>query len=171
MEVTAGLRARFVALFILLTSLACLSLWPSLSQIQDRALVARQDANFFQLQSDEVLTSNRSIFAREDYSCSKDKPCSNHACCGKGGYCGYGPDYCGDGCQADCKATAECGKFASEKGKKCPLNVCCSEFGFCGTTEDFCNDKCQSNCDAPSLPTGQSSSSVREKVILYYEAW
>ncbi|KAI7511872.1 glycoside hydrolase [Hortaea werneckii] len=72
---------------------------------------------------------------------------------------------------ADCDAVAECGEFASEKGKKCPLNACCSEFGFCGTTKDFCNAQCQSNCDSPSLPDGRSSSPVRDKVIVYYEAW
>lgn len=46
--------------------------------------------------------------------------------------CGYGPTYCGDGCQSNCDAVAECGQYASPAGKTCPLNVCCSEFGFCG---------------------------------------
>jgi chitinase len=169
MEVVARPRARYAALFALLSIVTCLFFWPSPSTPHHHLLVAPRDTNLFQ--ADQVLTSNHSIFAREDYSCSKDNPCSNYACCGKGGYCGYGPDYCGDGCQANCDAVAECGKFASVKGKKCPLNVCCSEFGFCGTTEDFCNDRCQSNCQDPSIPAGQSTSSVRDKVILYYEAW
>jgi chitinase len=119
-----------------------------------------------------ALPSNWSLHRRaEDYSCSKDNPCPNSACCGSEGYCGYGPTYCGDGCQANCDANAECGEFAKTPGLRCPLNVCCSEFGFCGTTQDFCEGKCQSNCGQPSVPSGANSRSARDKVIAYYEAW
>jgi len=65
--------------------------------------------------------------------------------------------------QAICDAVTECGQYAAEKDKKCPLNVCCNE--------GFCNDKCQTNCGKPALPAGQSSHPVRDKVIVYYEAW
>jgi chitinase len=83
-----------------------------------------------------------------------------------------GPEYCDDGCQSNCDATAECGVFADEPGKECPLKVCCSQYGFCGTTELFCDDKCQSNCGRPDVPEGGSSVPVRQnKVIGYYESW
>lgn len=44
-----------------------------------------------------------------------------------------GPDYCGKGCQSNCDAQAECGKYAAEPGKKCPLNVwyVCLLLNFC----------------------------------------
>ncbi|KAH8738309.1 hypothetical protein BGZ61DRAFT_583252 [Ilyonectria robusta] len=104
------------------------------------------------------------------YSCSKDSPCYNGACCGKDGWCGYGPTYCGTGCQSQCDAHAECGQYSKKPGQTCPLNVCCSEFGFCGTTADFCNDKCQSNCGSPNRPRG-SGGDVRDHIIGYYESW
>lgn len=173
MESVARFKARSAALFVLfLSSIICLYIWPSSTEKHSlSSIVPRDDTRVFQ--DDSILTSNQSIFSRADgdYSCSKDKPCSNHACCGEGGYCGYGPTYCGDGCQADCDAVAECGEYAEPKYKKCPLNVCCSQYGFCGTTEDFCNDECQSGCDTPSVPAGRNSGSVRDKVIVYYEAW
>lgn len=74
----------------------------------------------------------------DDFTCGPGKPCGNGACCGESGWCGYGSTYCGDGCQSNCEAKAECGKNAAKPGQSCPLNVCCSEFGFCGTTKDFC---------------------------------
>ena len=82
-----------------------------------------------------------------DYTCGPGKPCGNGgmgthcemclypepgltniACCGKGGWCGYGDTYCGDGCQSNCDAKAECGENADPPGKGCPLNVwfCCA---------------------------------------------
>ncbi|KAF8594968.1 hypothetical protein BDV93DRAFT_122313 [Ceratobasidium sp. AG-I] len=108
----------------------------------------------------------------DDYSCSAAKPCSNGACCGVSGYCGYGPTYCGTGCQSNCTATAECGQYASVPGTKCPLNVCCSQYGFCGTTSEFCDvgQKCQSGCGSPSKPSG-SGSSAAQRVIGYFESW
>lgn len=104
-----------------------------------------------------------------EYSCGPNKPCSNGACCGEGGWCGYGPKYCGTGCQSNCNAKAECGEFAAKPGQGCPLNVCCSQYGFCGTTTEFCASECQSNCQQPK-PSG-SSSDVRQRVIGYWEAW
>lgn len=104
-----------------------------------------------------------------DYTCGPDKPCYNGACCGADGWCGYGSTYCGDGCQSNCNATAECGQHAASPGETCPLNVCCSEFGFCGTTTDFCSDGCQSNCDQPKPSVATSNS--QQRVIGYWEAW
>lgn len=83
--------------------------------------------------------------------------------------CGYGPTYCGDGCQSHCDAKAECGQYAEVPGTTCPLNVCCSEFGFCGTTADFCGNNCQSNCGSPERPNGGGD--VRDRIIGYYESW
>ncbi|KAF8676563.1 hypothetical protein RHS04_06491 [Rhizoctonia solani] len=108
----------------------------------------------------------------DDYSCSAAKPCSNGACCGASGYCGYGPTYCGTGCQSNCTATAECGQYAAVPGTKCPLNVCCSQYGFCGTTPEFCDvgQKCQSGCGQPSKPSGKGYS-ASQRVIGYFESW
>lgn len=50
-------------------------------------------------------------------------PCS---CCGAEGICGYGPDFCGDGCQSNCDATAMCGKFSEGGSIPCGLDLCCS---------------------------------------------
>ncbi len=107
--------------------------------------------------------------ASDDYTCGPGKECSNGACCGVDGWCGYGPKYCGDGCQSNCNATAPCGEYADVPGKTCPLNVCCSEYGFCGTTQDFCNDKCQSFCDQPK--PGGGGSNARQRIIGYWETW
>ncbi|QRW14045.1 chitinase [Ceratobasidium sp. AG-Ba] len=108
----------------------------------------------------------------DDYSCSSSKPCPNGACCGASGFCGYGPTYCGAGCQSNCTATAECGQYAAVPGTKCPLNVCCSQYGFCGTTPEFCDvsRKCQSGCGQPSKPSG-GGSSASQRVIGYFESW
>ncbi|KAJ4199396.1 hypothetical protein NW767_008204 [Fusarium falciforme] len=105
-----------------------------------------------------------------DFTCSKDRKCSNGACCGKDNWCGYGPTYCGKGCQSNCDAFAECGQYAKKPGQTCPLNVCCSEFGYCGTQTNYCNNKCQSNCGAPTRPKGKGGD-VRRHIIGYYESW
>ncbi|KAG9123114.1 hypothetical protein FRC07_000217 [Ceratobasidium sp. 392] len=108
----------------------------------------------------------------DDYSCSAAKPCVNGACCGASGFCGYGPTYCGTGCQSNCTATAECGQYAAVPGTKCPLNVCCSQYGFCGTTSEFCDpdQKCQSGCGQPKKPSGGGATAA-QRVIGYYESW
>ncbi|CAJ2504125.1 Uu.00g115190.m01.CDS01 [Anthostomella pinea] len=97
-----------------------------------------------------------SVYRREDYTCSVNRPCSNGACCGESGNSGYGSVYCGAGCTSNCNATAECGQIAAVAGIECPLNTCCSEFGFCGTTDDFCTGNCQSNCELDPLPPSSS---------------
>jgi len=80
--------------------------------------------------------STTSTSGQDGYTCGPGSSCSNGACCGESGWCGYGPTYCGDGCQSNCNATADCGQYAATPGKTCPLNVCCSEYGFCGTTSE-----------------------------------
>ncbi|CAE6458092.1 unnamed protein product [Rhizoctonia solani] len=119
-----------------------------------------------------LLASVLDVATADDYSCSKSKPCVNGACCGASGYCGYGPTYCGTGCQSNCTATAECGQYAAIPGTKCPLNVCCSQYGFCGTTSEFCDpaQKCQSNCGQPSKPSS-GGKSASQRVIGYFESW
>ncbi|KAJ6001245.1 hypothetical protein N7522_006472 [Penicillium canescens] len=107
--------------------------------------------------------------SQQDYTCSADSPCINGACCGVDGWCGYGDTYCGDGCQSNCNATAECGKNAAIPGTGCPLNVCCSEFGFCGTTTEFCEGDCQSHCTQPKPATSGSNS--QQRIVGYWEAW
>jgi chitinase len=106
---------------------------------------------------------------QSDFTCGPNKECINGACCGEDGWCGYGPNYCGDGCQSNCDAKAECGQFAADPGQTCPLNVCCSQHGFCGTTSEFCDEGCQSNCEDPS--PGGSPSNPRDIIIGYWEAW
>lgn len=139
------------------------------------------DSSNFDVVSDHSLdfspiASNHSLARRQtdsttapDYTCGPNKKCQNGACCGKSNVCGYGPLYCGDGCQSNCDAHAECGQYALQAGQSCPLNVCCSQFGFCGTTDEFCNGGCQSNCGQPSKPGGGSD--ARNKVVGYWESW
>ncbi|KAF7554596.1 hypothetical protein G7Z17_g2800 [Cylindrodendrum hubeiense] len=107
--------------------------------------------------------------ASNDFTCGPGRPCENEACCGSSGWCGYESKYCGKGCQSNCDATAECGKYSDPPGLECPLNVCCSEFGFCGTTTEFCKDGCQSNCKQPKPSV--SKSDVQKKIIAYWEGW
>lgn len=116
-----------------------------------------------------ALTATLSESGQGDYTCGPNKPCGNGACCGADGWCGYSPTYCGEGCQSNCDAKAECGECAATPGQTCPLNVCCSEFGFCGTTTDFCTGGCQSNCEQPK-PNG-APSDVQKRVIGYWETW
>ena len=65
------------------------------------------------------------VFSQEDLSkCSASKACYQ-GCCSKDGNCGFGPDFCGDGCQGTCDAKAECGQYAPDGEQDCPINVCC----------------------------------------------
>ena len=77
-----------------------------------------------------------------------NKSCQQAKCCSQWGYCGTGPEYCGQGCQADygqCNAQdemfhdGECGPDHS-----CPPDLCCSQWGYCGLGVDYCGDGCQS---------------------------
>lgn len=54
---------------------------------------------------------------------------SMQSCCSKDGKCGFGPDYCGAGCQSKCEATAMCGKYSVGGSQKCGMNLCCSAYG------------------------------------------
>jgi chitinase len=114
-------------------------------------------------------TTTASVGGQSDYTCGPDKPCSNGACCGMSGWCGYGPTYCGDGCQSNCNATSECGEYAATPGAGCPLNVCCSHYGFCGTTTDFCGTGCQSNCNQPKPSAAETN--TQKRIVGYWEAW
>lgn len=65
------------------------------------------------------------VIAQDDLStCSITRPCYQ-GCCSASGNCGFGPSYCGTGCQSNCDAKAECGKYAPSDRKDCPINVCC----------------------------------------------
>ncbi|KAK0391598.1 hypothetical protein NLU13_1098 [Sarocladium strictum] len=100
--------------------------------------------------------------------CSASKHCPE-GCCSSAGYCGYGPDYCGKGCQSTCDRKSQCnpGWKSTEfsEGDKCPLNVCCSKHGFCGYTEDFCKD------DKVQRPKCSPNEKPINRVIGYFEAW
>lgn len=37
-------------------------------------------------------------------TCNSGTPCANGACCSKTKLCGYSKDFCGDGCQHNCKS-------------------------------------------------------------------
>ncbi|KAI0197886.1 hypothetical protein F4808DRAFT_473454 [Astrocystis sublimbata] len=122
-----------------------------------------------------LLFSSIFLFAaaQQDATCSVSSPCKS-GCCSKYGKCGFGPDFCGDGCQGTCDAKAECGKYALEENFDCPLNVCCSKHGFCGTTSEFC-DNCQNKDGCPTPPRPSCSASTDAMAadvrIAYYGAW
>ncbi|KAI1182685.1 chitinase [Nemania serpens] len=107
------------------------------------------------------------LATQQEPQCSTSKPCPE-GCCSSAGWCGYGPDYCGRGCQGTCDRKSQCNPgWDSDQWSDittCPLNVCCSKDGFCGTTEDFCGDE---QVDRPSCGTDTAVS----RVIGYFEAW
>ncbi|KAL2785034.1 glycoside hydrolase superfamily [Aspergillus keveii] len=77
--------------------------------------------------SSVVPTILRRAPGEEDYTCGPDRECSNKACCGPvtpaetTKVYRYGELYCGDGCQSNCDATAECGRWQSNcNDPKCP---------------------------------------------------
>ncbi|KAF6219691.1 hypothetical protein HO133_004160 [Letharia lupina] len=133
-------------------------------------------------------------------TCNSGTPCANGACCSKTNLCGYSKDFCGSGCQHNCKyqdsglpyhtnidspgeAKAQCGPYAAAGQQKCPLNVCCSEFGYCGSTKEFCawknkDDPLYPTCDTKyggcgdvHRPSCGGGSSVDKRSIGYYESW
>jgi hypothetical protein len=57
------------------------------------------------------------------------------SCCGANNICGFGPDYCGTGCQSQCDATAPCGRDSAGGSVKCGMDTCCSYYGWCGVSE------------------------------------
>lgn len=65
------------------------------------------------------------ILAQQDVTtCAATRPCYQ-GCCSKDGNCGFGLQFCGDGCQGNCDAKAECGQYAPDGKHDCPINVCC----------------------------------------------
>ncbi|RGP68664.1 oviduct-specific glyco [Fusarium sporotrichioides] len=108
--------------------------------------------------------------------------CDNGPCI-DGSICGYGPDYCGDGCQSQCDATAMCGEFSEDADMPCGMKLCCSATGWCGTTEVYCDNAdpihktlpCQAGYGSctisgpPACPKGSGGSSGR--TIGYYQSW
>ncbi|PYI27235.1 glycoside hydrolase [Aspergillus indologenus CBS 114.80] len=112
------------------------------------------------------------ISADDEYTCSKTKRCKI-GCCGPldrttgTGNCGYGSDFCGKACSADCDRKSECDPGWGREwsvASHCPLNVCCSKFGFCGTTSSFCGD-------AKVLSPECNGKSAHGRTIGYYEGW
>ena len=94
------------------------------------------------------------------------------SCCSQYGYCGVTIDYCGTGCQSNCKVVTSpspsplpspppspspsppptvvvpAGRCGSAYGNaQCADLSCCSQYGYCGITSGFCGTGCQSNCN------------------------
>ncbi|UKZ48214.1 hypothetical protein TrVGV298_002450 [Trichoderma virens] len=115
-----------------------------------------------------LLSALVQLSVQQDGECSATKLCPE-GCCSSAGHCGYGPDYCGKGCQSTCHRKSDCnpGWESNDfsKGDKCPLNVCCSKHGFCGYTEEFCkgNEVRRPSCSISDTPV--------DRVIGYYEGW
>lgn len=115
-------------------------------------------------------------------TCNARTPCANGACCSKNNIWGYSKDFCGDGCQHNCDAKAQCGPYAAADSQKCPLNVCCSEFGFYGSTSEFCVwknehdplypacDTKYGGCGSVNRPGCGGGDSVARRTIRYYES-
>jgi hypothetical protein len=73
------------------------------------------------------VTQAELLVARDDLgsgACSDSAPCTS-GCCGRNSTCGFGVEFCGDGCQSNCDAKAECGRFSIDGKSDCPLNSCC----------------------------------------------
>ncbi|KAK0113436.1 hypothetical protein ONS95_013694 [Cadophora gregata] len=72
-------------------------------------------------------------------TCDANTLCPDASCCGLKNICGFGPDYCGQGCQHNCSATAPCGRYSDDDGNiPCGMNLCCSYYGYCGFDNSFC---------------------------------
>lgn len=108
-------------------------------------------------------------YSRCDAQCNARQSCPTKACCSQFGFCGFGPTFCGSGCQRDCDARPECGQYALPESQKCPLNVCCSQHGFCGTTSEFCDAGCQNGCGGSKMP--QAGGGNGNVVGGYYASW
>ncbi|KPM40559.1 hypothetical protein AK830_g5976 [Neonectria ditissima] len=126
--------------------------------------------------------SPRSLEKRGPLYC-KDGECADGSCCGPDSICGYGPDFCGDGCQSLCNATAMCGEYSENADMPCGMNLCCSSSGWCGTTEVFCHNAdpahntlpCQAgygSCSIASSPScAKGGGSTNGRMIGYYQSW
>jgi hypothetical protein len=84
--------------------------------------------------------------------------CPNSACCSKYNWCGYGPEFCGPGCQGaygSCNdhsspkpasistSDGKCGQQPDGSVIVCALSACCSQFNWCGHGLEFCGSGCQ----------------------------
>lgn len=88
---------------------------PSFASQPVPALVSR---DVFDDLSDLLLLGNVSD---TESTCKKGVRCKKNACCGgffggDEGTCGYGPDFCGDDCDSQCDAKADCGQYAEKPG-------------------------------------------------------
>ncbi|KAI9697328.1 MAG: hypothetical protein M1820_007834 [Bogoriella megaspora] len=122
----------------------------------------------------ERWTSNsRQILKRDAESCGGGTQCADGSADGK---CGFGPDYCGSGCQSNCDAAAMCGKYSLGGSQKCGMNLCCSTYGWCGTDDAHCSPTgdtpCQQGfgrCDDHVPPPSCSGTSTNTRTIGYYQ--
>ncbi|KAJ3547829.1 hypothetical protein NM208_g1311 [Fusarium decemcellulare] len=126
--------------------------------------------------------SSRSLEKRGPLYC-KDGECADGSCCGPDSICGYGPDFCGEGCQSLCNATAMCGEYSENADMPCGMNLCCSSSGWCGTTEVFCHNAdplhgtlpCQAgygSCSIASSPScAKGGGTTNDRTIGYYQSW
>ncbi|KAH6991732.1 oviduct-specific glycoprotein [Fusarium venenatum] len=71
-----------------------------------------------------LQTRSASLLQKRDALRCDNGPCIDGSCCGKNSICGYGPDYCGDGCQSQCDATAMCGEFSEDADMPCGMKLC-----------------------------------------------
>ncbi|PYH48074.1 glycoside hydrolase, partial [Aspergillus saccharolyticus JOP 1030-1] len=136
------------------------------------ALLFWQSATVTAISLNHELYSQAVTGGNDDYTCSKTKACKI-GCCGPldkatgKGNCGYGSDFCGKACSANCNRKSECdpgwGREWSN-ASTCPLNVCCSKFGFCGTSPSFCGN-------AKVLSPECNGKSAYARTIGYYEGW
>lgn len=107
--------------------------------------------------------------------------CPDDSCCGPQGICGYGPDFCGAGCQNDCDAKAMCGIYSDGGNVSCGLDLCCSWGGWCGTATDHCVGPnqwslCQEGfgkCEVirPTEYGPDSGTATNGRTIGYYQSW
>ncbi|KAH6957466.1 oviduct-specific glycoprotein, partial [Fusarium avenaceum] len=73
-----------------------------------------------------LQSRNVNLFQKRDALRCDNAPCIDGSCCGKNSICGYGPDYCGAGCQSQCDATAMCGEFSEDADMPCGMKLCSS---------------------------------------------
>lgn len=117
MAKSIGKDARFWLLSIFLLAGSFLFLRPSVNSTAPTQLGSR-----------EILDDLKDLASLGNVSttsstCKKGVRCKLTACCGgffggDEGTCGFGPDYCGDDCDSQCDAKAECGKYAAKGGAK-----------------------------------------------------